>query len=149
MPHIVSMAIYCLILNFYESFAIYAVFYSINLLVLLCIQSVAQISAILSPDNVKLAWLYTFLYHFSMFLLGNIFVQIKDFHYALKMASSFSYPKYAYNTYFLIIYGFNRCSDDQFSGVLLSYDLDDQDFWPSMFHLIVLVFSTRVPPCSL
>ena len=37
-----------------------------------------------------------------------------------------------------MIYGFNRCSDNEFSSVLYFIDKNDSDFWTNLFNLILL-----------
>ena len=133
-------AIYCKIFVFYDDLQIYAVFYSMNIFILLCVQSVAQIAAVLSPENLKLAWLYGFLFHWIMVLLGNSIIRLKDLHYSLQMVSAISYMKYSYTSILLIIYGFNRCSDDQFSAILYDNEINDRQFWPNIIFFLILIF---------
>ena len=65
-------------------------------------------------------------------------IPIKELHYSLQMLSQLSYFKSGYECILIIIYGFDRCSEDQFSSVLHNFGIESSDFWPNIINLILI-----------
>ena len=107
---------------------------------LFCMESLAQLSAVISSGEAKLSLLNSIFFFILMLFLGNCFVPLKELHYSLQILSSLSFLKYGFESIILIIYGFDRCSEDQISTVLYSLGIKTQDFWPNIIILIILCF---------
>ena len=102
----------------------------------ICSISFALISGILFKNDTKTAIIVS---------LGIIFcnafytfIPYNDMHYSLQFLSNFSFIRYSLECLLIMIYGFNRCSDNEFSSVLYFIDKNDSDFWTNIFHLILL-----------
>ena len=118
MPQIVIVGIFIWITNFYDNITDYLVFYFTILLISLCAQNVSQNYAIIFPDNSTLALMITTFTHLLILFLGNCLVPLKELHYSLQILSSISYIRLGFESIVIIIYGFDRCSEDQISTVL-------------------------------
>ena len=132
------MVLFCWILTFYNSWMINITYYFALTMVVLCSQRVAQISAIICPNNSKLAMTIAILIITTLIVLGNNLVPIKKFHYFLQALSDLSFIKYSFELIILSIYGFNRCSQSDISLVLYEFGIESQVFWSNVISLLII-----------
>ena len=138
LPICVSIAIYCWIIDLYSSFKTYIVYLSINLIMSVCAQSIAQISAIVSSEDTKTSLLIGYITILLIFILSNNFILIKELHYVLQVLSSLSYMRLTSESFFIWIYGFDRCDQNEISTVLMTYEIKTEDFWPNVIQVIII-----------
>ncbi len=138
MPQFIIIAIFCKIIDLYDNTEIYLVYYGTNLAVVFCTQCVARIGAIIAPEDTKLALVLAMMINSGFIVMGNNVIPSKQLHYSIKMLSSISYVKYAFEINMIAIYGFNRCDENQISTVLNSFEVETEKFWPNVIYLIII-----------
>jgi len=139
LPLILTLIIYCWIINFYDSIFIYFGYLYLILFTVLCSQSLGHISGIIFNNNLKIALVLTVALQILFVILGNFLIPIKEFHYSLQLLSEFSYIKYSFECIVIMIYGFNRCSSEKFSVVLYKLDVEDEKFWSNLYLLLLFI----------
>ena len=137
-PLLFVIAIFYWIANLYSSSQIYLVYYVTTILSNQCTQCLARIGAIIFHRDPKLALLFAFTLFTIFTILGNSLFLIKELHYSLQILSSISFIRWSFESLLLIIYGFDRCSEEQFSSVLHVFQIDSSDFWPDIINLIIV-----------
>ena len=138
------MIIFCWIITFYDNWRINSVYFLILLLVILCNQSVGQISAILFSSDPKLAITFaTLIFSFGQ-IMGNILVPVTKLHYSLQYLSELSYFKLAYDSMIISIYGFDRCYENEISLVLYELGIESQMFWQKIIYFIIICFILKL-----
>ena len=143
LPLFAVIAVFYLNTSLYSSYKIYTVYVLTSILSVLCTQSIAQISAIIYHDETRLAFLSSIFVNTLFFILGNTLFPLKELHYSLQILSSLSYVRLSFESVLLIIYGFDRCSEDQLSTVLYGFQIETQDFWPNIIKLIIITLSFK------
>ncbi|CAG2112831.1 unnamed protein product [Medioppia subpectinata] len=134
-PVLLSLPLFCWIANLYNTYAYYWLTFVLNLLVIWCTQSVAQISAILYIDEPTLALVLALMAQSVVLMLGNNLIPVKELHYTLQALSQLSYSRLSFECIMIIIYGLGRCPGDQLSTVLYELGIDDGQFWPNIIRL--------------
>ena len=140
LPFFVIIPVFYLITNLYSSYEIYTVYVLTGILSVLFTQSIAQIGAIIYHDDTKLAVLSAFCVNTLFFVFGNNLFPLKELHYSLQILSSLSFIRLSFESVLLIIYGFDRCSEDQLSTVLYGFQIQTQDFYPNFIKLMIICF---------
>ena len=136
-----ALIIFSHIINFYDSIAMYFVYLYCLSLTVLCAQSFGHLSGIVLTRNPTLAVFLSVALYLVSSNLSNIFIPIDDFHFVFKTISNLSFLKHSINCILIMIYGFSRCSDQQFSIILYKYNLSDDQFYENLLNLIfILVF---------
>ncbi|CAG2107739.1 unnamed protein product [Medioppia subpectinata] len=120
-PVLISVPVFCWIVNLYNTYTHYIMTVALNLLVILCMQSVAQISALAFINEPKLALILALTVFVVTLTLGNNLIPVKELHYTLQAVSQVSYIRLAYECLMITIYGFDRCQGDQMSTVLFAF----------------------------
>jgi len=143
LPLIITYALYCWIINFYDSTFIYFGYLYLILFSVLCSQSLGHISGIIFSNNLKIALLMTASLQLLAVILSNSLIYLKEFHYSLQWFSELSYVKHSFESILVMIYGFNRCSPDKISVILYKYDINDQTFWSNSIKLFLLFIFLR------
>src|SRR5882724_3426885 len=127
-PAILSMIIFCYIINLYSNMLILLSFEIIIILVVLCTQSIGTLSAITFPNDTKLSMLFALFIFITFSVLGNNIIPIKGFHYSFKLLSEISFVRLSFESIMIVIYGFGRCGDREISTVLYGMDIEDDMF---------------------
>ena len=144
LPQMIIISIFCWISNLYNTIEMYLVYYFLITSVVFCCQCVAQISATLFPEDTKLSLFTAIMINLSTLITSNSLFYLKELHYSVQTLSCLSYSKAAFECLLIIIYGFDRCSEDQISTVLYSYEIETQDFWPNVINLIIICCSLKL-----
>ncbi|CAG2105241.1 unnamed protein product [Medioppia subpectinata] len=137
-PIFIALPVFCWITNLYKTITFYAFSFALNLLVVMCSQSVAQLSALMFINERKVALSLAILCQSMIILLGNNLIPVKELHYTLQWLSSLSYCRVSYECIMIMIYGFDRCQGDNVSTVLYVLGIDDDQFWPNIFQLVYI-----------
>ena len=77
-------------------------------------------------------------------ITSNTFFRISELHYSVQMLSAVSYIRLSFESLLIVIYGFDRCPDDQISAVLMSFGVRTEDFWPNVINLIIVCILFKV-----
>jgi hypothetical protein len=108
----------------------------------LCVQSLGHLIGIILCDNAKIAAFVSVNVFVLLLLFANFMIPIKELHYTLQWLSNLSTHKLIFESMIILLYGFDRCADRQFSGILYVFDVDDNDFfinaWILIFQFIFL-----------
>ena len=137
------MIFFTWIITFYNNWRINSVYYLVLIMVILCSQSIGQISAILFPRDSAIAISFASLILSLCQVLGNILVPVKYLHYSLQQISDISYFKLAYDTMIIAIYGFDRCLENEISLVLYELGIESQMFWRKIIYFILLCIALK------
>jgi hypothetical protein len=104
---------------------------------MLCIQSLGHLIGIIFCNNGKIA-AFVSVDLFVLFLLfANYMIPLKELHYALQWLSNISAHKLIFESIIILFYGFDRCANREFSGVLYVLDIDDNTFYSNARILII------------
>lgn len=114
------------------------VYLAINVMMIFCEQCLAQLSAIVSPDDTKTALLIGLMTHMFLMILGNNMVLLKELHYSLQLLSVVSYMRLTFESLLILIYGFDKCNENEISTVLMNFEVETQDFWPNVIQLVFI-----------
>jgi hypothetical protein len=108
----------------------------------LCVQSLGHLIGIILCDNAKIAAFVSVNVFVLLLLFANFMIPIKELHYTLQWLSNLSTHKLIFESMIILLYGFDRCADRQFSGILYVFGVDDNDFfinaWILIFQFIFL-----------
>ena len=110
---------------------------------MVCIQGFAFLFGIIFIKSDVLAIIATMLGYSCLQMFGNFYILIKDMPPILQIISHFSVPKLAFNSGLIIVYGFNRCSEEQTSIVLYKFGLIDEHFMNNIKTFILYSISLR------
>jgi hypothetical protein len=109
---------------------------------ILCVQSLGHLIGIILCDNAKIAVFVSVNVFVFLLQFANFIIPIKKLHYTLQWLSSLSTHKLIFESMIILLYGFDRCADRQFSGILYVFGVDDNDFfinaWILIFQFIFL-----------
>ena len=111
---------------------------------ILCSQSIGQISAILFPNNSAIAISFCAAIFAVVQILSTICVPVKYFHYSLQQISDLSFFKLAYEIIIIAIYGFDRCLENEISLVLYNFRIESQMFWRKIIYFIILCIALKL-----
>ena len=113
----------------------YFIYLSMWFLGLLCTHSLAQIIAMVFPNqgiaigiSVAIQTLYL--------LISNCIPFTRDLHYSLQILSDYSHIRMVWECILISIY--NVCESNEFSTVLYAYDLNGDQFWPNVIRLVII-----------
>ncbi|CAG2112774.1 unnamed protein product [Medioppia subpectinata] len=136
LPVLMALPLFCWIANLYNTITFYVFTFALNLLVIMCTQSVSQLSAILFANEPKMALMFAIMSQTIMLILGNSLIPVKELHYTMQVFSQFSYIRLSFECMVIMIYGFDRCQGNQVSTVLYGLEIDDDQFWTNIVQLI-------------
>jgi len=102
----------------------------------LCIQSLGHIIGIIFSDNAKIAVFIAVQLFVMFFLFCNFVIPIEELHYSLQLFSNISTVKLVFENILILFYGFDRCSDTEFSSIMFVFGLEDRDFYRNSRILI-------------
>jgi hypothetical protein len=103
----------------------------------------AHILGIIFNENDKIAILLSIGFEAFSTIFCNFFVPLKDLNVVLKWFSNLSVMKLLFENIVVMIYGFDLCSGDQFSGPLHRLDIEDKTFWWNSGILLTYFLVTR------
>ncbi|XP_054152568.1 uncharacterized protein LOC128951345 [Oppia nitens] len=141
LPFTISLAIYVYIINFYQTWHSYATYYTTYMLCIICTQCLTKISCILCRLNLRISLIVVL----HLLMINTVFFNSSpnDLHYMIQYLAQVSFIKYAFECIVIMIYGWGRCStsDDstKLSIVMMMFDTTDENFWPNIVHIVVLV----------
>ncbi|CAG2114195.1 unnamed protein product, partial [Medioppia subpectinata] len=142
-PVFISVPVFCWIANLYNTYTHYVMTVALNLLVILCMQSVAQLSALAFVNEPKLGLTLAIIVFVVTATLGNNLISVKQLHYTLQAVSQLSCIRLAYECLMMTIYGFDRCQGNQMSTVLYAMSIDDDEFWPNIINLVLVTVTLK------
>ena len=133
-PILFALMIFSHLINYYSSIDMYFTYLYCLSLTVLCAQSFGHLSGIIFSDNTTVAVFVSVAFYLVSSNLSNIFIPLNDFHYVFKAISNLSFLKHSINCILLKIYGFGRCSEDQFSLILYKYNISDDIYTESLLN---------------
>ena len=107
-------------------------------------QSIGHFIGIVFSSNQRLAIFTSVGCFIFCFLLSNFMIPTKDLHYSLQIISLLSPIKLVLEGILILYYGFDKCSDREFSFVLYFFDIDDHDFYMNANLLVIQFVLFRV-----
>ncbi|CAG2111844.1 unnamed protein product, partial [Medioppia subpectinata] len=131
-PVLMALPLFCWLTNLYNRITFYVFTFALNLLVIMCTQSVSQLSALLFMNEPKVTLIFAILIQVVTVFLGNSLIPVKELHYTLQALSHLSYSRLSFECFVIMIYGLDRCQAPQISTVLYGMEIDDYIFWPNM-----------------
>ncbi|CAG2179252.1 unnamed protein product [Oppiella nova] len=137
-PTVLILMCFSYIGDIYDSkhsmFTTYFIFLTIGALE---IQSLGHFIGILFDGQQRLAVFTSIGVFIVTFLFSNFLIPINELHYSLQMLSMLSPLKLVLECIMLAFYGFDRCSDREFSFVLHLFDVTDNDFYINTQLLVI------------
>ena len=106
-------------------------------------QSIGHFIGIVLSSNIRLAVFTSIGFSIFAVLFSNFMIPTKDLHYSLQMVSLLSPVKLVMECLFILYYGFDKCSDREFSFVLFLFDVKDEDFYINTYIIVVELVITR------
>lgn len=71
--------------------------------------------------------------------IGNAYIPVPQMHYIWQILSTFSIPRFTFETAMLLQYGFGRCANNEPNIVLYTLNIDDGDYIRNIAMLILLI----------
>ncbi|CAG2113237.1 unnamed protein product, partial [Medioppia subpectinata] len=146
-PVLVTLLPFIGIMNKYKSWSKFGAYYGFLSISTLCSQSVGHIAGIVFSQDSKMALVLSFGIHYSMMILGNCIIPVKEFHRYIQYISHVSYIKHAFESIMIVIYGFDRCPAGTQSSVLNRFDLADDDrgiFWTNVRNMLIVFLGLKM-----
>ncbi len=141
-PTLITIWCYIYICDIYNGNTIFLGYLYFLTIGVLCVQSLGHLIGIILCDNAKIAAFVSVNVFVLLLLFANFMIPIKELHYTLQWLSNLSTHKLIFESMIILLYGFDRCADRQFSGILYVFDVDDNDFfinaWILIFQFIFL-----------
>jgi hypothetical protein len=106
-------------------------------------QSLGHIIGIIFNESTKISVLFSVGLSALFFLFCNFLIPIKELHYSLQWFSNLSIFKLLFSGIIVLFYGFDRCSDREFSSIMYLLDLSDNDFYLNVRLLIIQLIFLR------
>ena len=106
-------------------------------------QSIGHFIGIVFSSNQRVAIFTSVAFIIFAFLFSNFVIPIEDMHYSLQILSNLSPDKLVMANIFILYYGFDLCSDREFSYVLYFFSIQDQDFYKNTYLLVFQFFIFR------
>ena len=106
-------------------------------------QSIGHLIGIIFSSNQRVAIFTSVGCVVFAFLLGNFIIPVKDMHYSLQTMSNLSPDKIVMENIYILYYGFDLCSEREFSYVLYYLAIDDKDFYKNTYLLVIQFFIFR------
>jgi ABC-type multidrug transport system permease subunit len=132
----ITIFCYVYIIDIYEGNQIFLSYLFFLSLGILSIQSVGHIIGILFSESENIALLFSAIYGVFIYFLSNFLIPIKELHYTIQWLSNISTIKLIFESTIILFYGFDRCSDREFSSVMYLLDLNDGIFYLNIRILI-------------
>ena len=120
------------------------IYYLVIILVILCSESIGQISAILFSNEARLAVTFAFIIHAFSVTAGNILVPVRRLHYSIQYISDLSFLRLAFDTCMTAIYGFDRCNKIEIPVVLKEMGISEQMFWRKIIYFILFCIALKL-----
>ena len=141
-PLLITILLYSYFVDIYERsmYVSYVLFLTIGALE--C-ESIGHFIGILFSSNQRVAIFTSVAFCIFALLFGNFVIPVDDMHYSLQILSNFSPNKLVMNNIFILYYGFDLCSDREFSSVLYFFTIEDQDFYKNTYLLVIQFFIFR------
>ncbi len=136
-PSLVSIVCYIYIVDIYEGNTIFFGYLFFIALGNLCIQSLGHIIGIVFSQSTKISVLFSVGLFVLFALFCNFFIPLKELHYSLQYLSNLSTLKLSFTGLIVLFYGFDRCSDREFSSIMYLFELEDNDFYIYVRLLII------------
>ena len=106
-------------------------------------QSIGHFIGIVFSSNQRVAIFTSVTFVIFAFLFCNILIPVEDMHYSLQILSNLSPDKLVMENIFILYYGFDLCSDREFSYVLYFLAIDEKDFYKNTYLLVIQFFLFR------
>ena len=74
---------------------------------------------------------------FMLGLYTNFMILTKNLPIVMQYVSDFVYPKYAFNSGLISVYGLNRCAPEEKSVTLLKFGVKDSQLYPNIYKLAI------------
>ena len=142
-PTLVINVIYTYLNNFYGRIDTFLVIFTLNTLSSLSIQAISHLFVIVFNKSAKTAVMVTLYVYVAQYVFSNWMVYTKELHYSLRVLTNLFQVKLSFEALVVYIYGFNRCDEREFSGVLYMLDIDDNTFYTNICLLIIYVILFR------
>ena len=107
-------------------------------------QSIGHLIGIVFSSNQRMAIFTSVAFTIFAFLFSNFLIPVQDMHYSLQILSNLSPNKLVMENIFILYYGFDLCSDREFSYVLYFFAIDDNDFYKNTYLLVIQFFMFRI-----
>ena len=114
------------------------------IMVVLCNQSIGQISAILFTSNVKLAIMASQILLCFSLVMSNILFPVRRLHYSIHYLSEFCYLRLTFDSFATALYGFDRCLENEISIVLYEMGISGHMFWQKIIYLILICIALKL-----
>ena len=138
-PLLITILFYSYFVDIYER-SMYVLFLTIGALE--C-QSIGHFIGILFSSNQRVAIFTSVAFIIFAFLLSNFFIPIEDMHYSLQILSNLSPDKLVMENILILYYGFDLCSDREFSYVLYFLSIDEKNFYKNTYLSVIQFFIFR------
>lgn len=139
---VITLMIYCYAVDKYEP-SMYIWYFLFLTTGCFNAQTVGQMMAIMFADSQRMGVFSSVaLFLFSM-MFSNFAVKTKELHYALQIVCQSNPLKLVLECILIAMYGFERCTDRQFSLPLYMFDIDDNDFYSNARILFLQFFVLR------
>ena len=143
-PIIITIICYSYVVDIYESENSMFVEYTVILtLGSLQIQGLGHMLGVLTGENTRIGVFIILGYIVLSFLFTNIMIPVKELHYTLREFSNFITSKLAFESIMVLYYGLDRCSDREFSYILVMLDIEDRDLYIDVYLLVIQFFIFR------
>jgi len=136
LPTLVTIFSYIYITDIYDGNTILFGYLFFITFGILGIQSLGHLLGIVLNEIPKIAAFVAVNVFVLLLFFGNFMIPIKELHYALQWFSNISTHKLIFESMIILLYGFDRCSDTEFSGILYILDIDDNTFYKNARYLI-------------
>ena len=110
------------------------------------LQAIGQTIAIIFHSNKRIVVFFSICIILLSVFLGNFIVKTKELHYTIQYLCSYNPIKLIFECLLLLIYGFDRCNDREFSFPLSLFNIDSNDYYLNFRILILLLIICRSIP---
>ena len=135
-PLLLNLVAFSYIVDMYDRsmFVSYCIYLSMGVLEM---QSMGHFIGIVFSSNQRLAVFISIGVLLFCILFGNFMIQTQTLHYSLQMVSYLSTFKLVLESILILYYGFDRCSDREFSFVLYFFNINDNDLYINTYLLVL------------
>ena len=106
-------------------------------------QSIGHLIGIVFSSNQRVAIFTSVAFLIFAFFFSNFMIPVEDMHYSLQILSNLSPEKLVMENIYILYYGFDLCSDREFSYVLYFLAIDEHQFYKNTYLLVIQFFIFR------
>ena len=134
---------YVIDINNQSMFIWYFIFFTIGSFY---IQGIGQTIGIIFSNNQRMSVFVSISILILSVVFSNCLVKMKELQYTIQLMSMLNPIKLVFECLMILMYGFDRCTDREFSFPLYLFDIEDNDYVINLRILIVLFVISRLLP---